>query len=247
MEKAGFGHRAIVVRAEPARCFVAYEGTDETFDEWIEFDRLRSVRPQTAETAEQPADKTRETKEAADADLPVPEPLPRGLELPRAARGAVLAETWLEQLPRTEPDLPVRFNTAALALPRFDFGKVAGIPTARPPMRTALLVSQNRVRDFAAIESGVVLYRRDDQQGFVAEGKLDLAALEGFAPEFLLADDFNRDGEGLIVAGVRWCRFSMAPIPAALCLRSRRIAGWRPCVAWRSAGFSPAHFPPASR
>ncbi len=201
VEKAGFGHRAIVVRAEPARCFVAYEGTDEIFDEWVELDRLRSVRPQTAATAEPPVDKDRETKET-DADLPVPEPLPRGLELPRAARGAVLAEAWLEQLPRTEPGLPVLFNAAALALPRFDFGKVAGIPTARPPLRTALLQSQGRVRGFAAIEDGIVLYGRDDQQGFVAEGKLDLAVLEGFAPEFLLADDFNHDGEtDLIVAG----------------------------------------------
>ncbi len=206
VEKSGFNHRAIVVKVEPTRCFVAYEGADETYDEWVELSRVRPVRASESDateatevaSAETPADAT----PTEDAVTPLPEPLPRGLELPRPARGATVAEAWLERLPRSNPDEPVRFSTAALPLPQFNFKGVAGIPTSRPPLRTALLYSAGRVRGFAAIEDGVVLYARDEQQGFVAGDKLDLASLEGFAPEFVVATDFDNNGEtDLIVSG----------------------------------------------
>ncbi|MGH6630325.1 MAG: hypothetical protein ACREB3_11400, partial [Burkholderiales bacterium] len=44
VDKAGTGHRAIVLKVEAARCFVAYEGEDERFDEWVDTGRVREVR-----------------------------------------------------------------------------------------------------------------------------------------------------------------------------------------------------------
>lgn len=200
VDKAGAGHRAIVLRAEPSRAFVAYEGADEAFDEWVENDRIRSARPLSAPPPPEP-EKPEPPTAAEAAATPVPEPLPRTLELPRTARDAVVAETWLEQLPRTDPNAPVRFNTATLAVPQFVFGPTAGVATAHPPLRATLLHAGNRVRGFAAIESGIVLYARDDTQGFKTTGLLDLASLDGFAPEVLLAADLNHDGESdLVVA-----------------------------------------------
>jgi hypothetical protein len=200
VEKAGAGHRAIVLRAEPSRAFVAYEGADEAFDEWAENDRIRNARPLLAPPPAEP-EKTEPPTAAEAAATPVPEPLPRTLELPRAARDAIVAETWLEQLPRTEADAPVRFNSATLPVPQFTFGASAGVATAHPPLRAALLYSGNRVRGFAAIESGIVLYARDEAQGFKPAGLLDLVSLDGFPPEVLLAADLNHDGESdLVVA-----------------------------------------------
>lgn len=204
VDKAGAGHRAVVLRAEPSRAFVAYEGADEAFDEWVENDRIRRARPLAA--ISEPELKSESEKAEASpgpetAALPAPEPLPRTLELPRAARDAVVADGWLEQLPRTDPGSPVRFNTATLPVPQFAFGPTTGVATTHPPLRAALLLSRNRVRGFAAIESGIVLYTRDAAQGFKAAGTLDLASLDGFAPETLLATDLNHDGESdLVVA-----------------------------------------------
>ena len=202
VEKAGSGHRAIVLRSEGARSFVAYEGADDVHDEWVESERIRSARPAPAPAP----DAEQKTEPAAgpvdNAALPVPEPLPHALELPRVPRGATLAEVWLEQLARKDANEPVRFALGALPVPQFQFGAVAGIATAKAPLRTALLESQGRVRGFAAIEEGVTVYRRDGQAGFVQAGQVDLQSMEGFAPELLLAADFDHDGEtDLAVAG----------------------------------------------
>ncbi len=201
VDKAGAGHRAVVLRAEPSRAFVAYEGADEAFDEWVENDRIRSARPLTTPP---PATETAQAEAQTPAEAaatPVPEPLPRTLELPRAARDAVVAQTWLEQLPRTDPQAPVLFNTATLPVPQFSFGPTAGVATAQPPLRAALLHSGPRVRGLAAIEGGIVLYARDETAGFKSKGQLDLASLDGFPPEVLLAADLNHDGESdLVVA-----------------------------------------------
>lgn len=200
VDKAGAGHRAIVLRAEPSRAFVAYEGADEAFDEWVENDRVRSARPLAEPPPSEPAQDELPTA-VESAATPVPEPLPLTLELPRPARDAVVAQTWLEQLPRTDPQAPMRFNTATLPVPQFTFGPTAGVATAQPPLRAVLLHSAVRVRGFAAIEGGIVLYARDEQQGFKTKGQLDLASLDGFPPEALLAADLNHDGESdLVVA-----------------------------------------------
>lgn len=202
VEKAGSGHRAIVLRSEGPRSFVAYEGADDVHDEWVESERIRSARPAPA-----PAPDAEQKIEPAvapvdNAALPVPEPLPHALELPRVARGAPLAEVWLEQLARKDAGEPVRFALGALPVPQFQFGTVAGLATTKAPLRTALLTTQGRVRGFAALEDGLVLYRRDPVAGFVRAGQVDLQSLEGFAPELLLAADFDHDGEtDLAVAG----------------------------------------------
>lgn len=203
VEKAGSGQRAIVLRTEPGRAFVAYEGVDEVHDEWVDAALVRSVRPPPAPASDEPKDVPVAGAPVSEAvPLPVPEPLPHTLELPRPPRGATVAEVWLEQLARKDPTEPPRFSTGSLALPLFRFGEVAGVRTVKPPLRTALLQSQGRVRGFAAIEDGLVLYRRDERAGFAMTAKLDLDSLQGFPPEHLVAADFNHDGEtDLVVAG----------------------------------------------
>jgi hypothetical protein len=200
VEKAGAGHRAIVLRSEPSRSYVAYEGVDDVHDEWVEAARIRGVRPPPpapTDTApkENPAPAPTELQVVDNESLPVPEPLPHALELPRASRGVDYAEIWLEQLVRKDPADPVRFSIGQLAVPQFRFGEVAGFATTKPPLATALWSGPQGVRGFAAIEEGVVLYRRDDNGRFEIAGRLDLASLQGFAPEYLVAADFNRDGE----------------------------------------------------
>ncbi|MBA4135844.1 MAG: hypothetical protein C0518_00845 [Opitutus sp.] len=190
VEKAGAGQRAIVLRSEASRSFVAYEGVDEIHDEWVESDRIRSVRPPPSTVEDKP-----EATVAEIAALPVPEPLPHALELPRVPRASTLAEIWLEQLARKDASDPVRFNVGALPVPQFRFGEVAGIATTKAPLRTALVQSQGSVRGFAAIEDGIVVYQRDAQAGFVRVAQLDLSSLQGFAPEQLVEADFNRDHE----------------------------------------------------
>jgi hypothetical protein len=202
VEKAGAGHRAIVLRSEASRAFVAYEGADEAFDEWVQSDLIRSARPLTEPAKPEPEKPPAPETAAETAATPLPEPLPRALELPRAARDAIVTDAWLEQLPRTDPNAPVRFSTASLPVPQFNFGATAGLPTSHPPLRAVLLHSAQRVRGFAAIETGVALYTRDDAKGFKPAGQLDLTSLDGFAPEVLLAADLNHDGEtDLVVAG----------------------------------------------
>lgn len=202
VDKAGAGHRAVVLRAEDSRAFVAYEGADEVFDEWVESDRLRSARPLAPTKVEKEPEKPAASENNLEANLvPVPEPLPHALELPRVSRDAVVATAWLEQLPRKDPSDPVRFNSATLAVPQFNFGAKAGLATAHPPLRAALLRSGDRVRGFAAIEEGIVLYTRDATVGFKSAGKLDLASLDGFPPEHLSAADLNRDGETDLIVG----------------------------------------------
>lgn len=203
VDKAGAGHRAIVLRSEPARSFVAYEGADGIHDEWVEAERIRSARPPAVpeEAATAPALEM-PVAQMDNSALPVPEPLPHALELPRVPRSAPLAEVWLEQFARKDASEPVRFNTGALTMPQFQFGDVAGIATTKAPLRTALLHSQQRVRGFAAVEGGVALYQRDERLGFVRTGQLDLTSLQGFEPESVDAADFNRDGEtDLVVTG----------------------------------------------
>lgn len=206
VDKAGSGHHAIVLRTEDTRCYVAYEGVDEQFDEWIELARIRGTRPTPTLLPAQPtqAAPAKKLENAPGTEEPAPEPLPRTLELPRPAPTAELAPAWLEQFPRETPDEPVRFNTAQLALPRFRLGPTAGIASTKAPLRAVLLRRQNGgvPWGFAAIEDGVVVYRRDEKSGFVRTGQLDLASLGNFPPEVLEAGDLNADGEtDLIVAG----------------------------------------------
>lgn len=202
VDKAGAGHRAVVLRSEPDRSLVAYEGADETHDEWVEAERIRPVRPAPAPVAPAPAAPAAPATEAEPAPAE-PEPLPHELELPRAAKGAAVAEIWLGQLPRQSPTDPPRFNRGALAVPQFRFGASAGIVTRRPPLRVAPLAGRDGVRAFAAIEAdGVALYARDEARGFVRAGELDLVSLEGFPPDQLAAQDLDQDGEAdLVVAG----------------------------------------------
>ena len=47
VDKAGLGRHAIVLKVESGRCFVAYEGTDERFDEWVEVSLLRAIKPRS--------------------------------------------------------------------------------------------------------------------------------------------------------------------------------------------------------
>lgn len=206
VEKAGAGHRAIVLRSEPARTFVAYEGADESHDEWVEPHRIRSAQPvrQPEDAGPAPADRAEgATPSAEGGDQAMVAPLLHNAELPRAARTAPVAEVWLEPLARESAEAPLRYQTAALTVPRFDFGPVAGIPTSRGPVRAALLHTQGRVRGFAAIEDGVVLYARAERVAFERVGELDLASLDGFTPQALHAADLNQDGESdlVLVAG----------------------------------------------
>lgn len=212
VDKAGAGHRAIVLRSEPTRSFVAYEGADARFDEWVELARLRPVTPLVrSEEAAVPPGETLVPAEPGTRSLeplpsatppPEPEPLPRTLELPRPPRDAVLAPAWLEPLPRTAPDEPLRFNSATLALPTFRFGHAAGLATPLPPLGAAFLRQAGRIIGFASLEAGVALYAREGAEAFVRAGQLDLADFGTHAPEHLLAADLNDDGAtDLVVAG----------------------------------------------
>jgi len=207
VDKAGAGHRAIILRIDGQRLFVAYEGADERFDEWIDAAIARPVRPPApvadSPTGDAAAKAAPAGPEVPPGGIPPPEPLPPGIEIPRPRLDAVVADAWLERLPRNDPAEPVKFNTARLALPLFRFGAVAGIPSGVPPQRAVLLQgADGRVAGFAAIEDGIALYRRDERAGLVRAGVLDLTSLAGYAPEFLEAGDLNGDGvSDLVVAG----------------------------------------------
>ena len=209
VDKAGAGHRAIVVKAEGTRCYVAYEGMDEKFDEWVELTRVRSLKkpdePLAAPAAAAPAKPATPTVvETIRVATPVPESLPRSLTLPRPAPDAETAEAWLEKLPREKDNEPTRFSTAVLALPRFRLGAAAGVATTKAPLQAVLLAGRNgKPRGFAAIEDGITLYRGDGAGGFARAGQLDLAGLENFSPEYLQGGDLNGDGETdlVVVAG----------------------------------------------
>jgi hypothetical protein len=208
VEKAGTGRRAIVLRAEESRCFVAYEGADERFDEWVDPSRIRGTRPAPAAAAAAPEEKKpveARLTEAPEKRGPAVAPLPRILELPRPSAEAVVTPAWLEPLPRADGSESGRFNTAQLALPRFKFGAVAGIASAKAPLRAVLLrhAASPRPWGFAAIEDATVaVYQRDEKAGFARGAELDLAGLGSFAPEVLQAGDLNGDGEtDLVVAG----------------------------------------------
>lgn len=203
VEKAGAGHRAIVLRAEPTRAYVAYEGADEVFDEWVDADRIRSIHPPPpAGEADVPPAPEGAPPAGDPTLLPVPEPLPHALELPRASATATVAEAWLEKLPLQNDGEPVKFSTAMLAFPRFGFGGFAGLPTVRPPMQAVLVHAADRVAGFAAIEDGVLLYASDPMRGFEPAGRLPTSEFENFPPEVLHAADFNADGfTDLVVAG----------------------------------------------
>lgn len=199
VDKAGAGHRAIILKIEATRCFVAYEGTEEKFDEWVELPRIRNTqkpdadKPSTAAPAKAAATAA-VPLEIMQAATPVPDPLPRALDLPRQAPGAETAEVWLEQLPRAKDDEPVRFNTAVLAAPRFKLGAVAGFATEKAPLQAVLFSGLNgKVQGFAALEDGVTLYHADGHGSFVRAGSLDLSALGIFRPEYLQGGDLNGD------------------------------------------------------
>ena len=211
VDKAGAGHRAIILKVEGARCYVAYDGADEKFDEWVELSHVRSPRKRdepeqvpsvgVKDKAAKPALPT--VGETLRVATPVPEPLPRSLTLPRQAPNAETAEVWLEKLPRETGNEPVRFNTGVLAMPRFRLGVVAGIATTKAPLHAVLIASQKgKLRGFAAIENGITIYRSDGAGGFSRAGQLDLSGLENFSPEYLQAGDLNGDGEtDLLVVG----------------------------------------------
>ena len=206
VDKAGAGHRAIILKIEPSRCFVAYEGTEEKFDEWVELPRIRSAKKPEAPEPTAPeltATAVAVPLEIIPAATPVPDPLPRLLELPRQSPTSETAEVWLEQLPRTKDDEPVLFNTAVLAVPRFKLGAVAGIATKQAPLHGVLLYGSNgKVKGIATIEDGVAIYHLDAAGGFASHSQLDLSALGVFRPEYLQGGDLNGDDlTDLVVMG----------------------------------------------
>ncbi len=213
VEKAGAGHRAIVLQAESGRCFVAYEGVTEKFDEWVEIERVRSAEPleQSAAPAnplsKENADKTSQPDSPSapavvSAAPAVPELLPADLELPRLPADAALAACWLEMLPRKNPNEPLNFNTAQMVRPVFTWGPTSPLPTTRPPLRAAAVQVAGQATGFVAIEDGLALYPSDARGGFTRAGVLDLKALQNFPPELLAVGDFDQNGiTDLVVAG----------------------------------------------
>lgn len=201
VDKAGSGHRAIVLRVEPGRLFVAYEAADERFDEWVDNTRVRPIRPP-------PATHLIEDKPVGPADdaigpprPPEPEPLPETLTLPNQDLEGLTASVWLEQTPRTELNEALTFSTAVLPAPRFRPGPIVGLATAVAPMAAVVLEDKSGLRrGFAGVEDGIVVYRGDGEGGFGRADRLDTAVFGDFPIEFLAGTDVNTDGRTDLIA-----------------------------------------------
>jgi hypothetical protein len=213
VDKAGVGKRAIVLKAEPGRCLVAYEGTDQQFDEWVEVSWLRPVKPRMVEPAEsaEPGNKpTPPATVSAGAPPEPPEPVAEVMAitgtqaLPRPAADAVIVPVWLEARPRSQPGEALQFNVAQLARPMFALPAGAGIPSRRPPTRVvALRGPKGRTLGFAAVEGEtVVVYRPEAAGQLVPVSRLDLKDFGAHALTGLAAGDLNNDGSpDLVVIG----------------------------------------------
>jgi hypothetical protein len=233
VEKAGTGHRAIILKTEAGRCFVAYEGEEESFDEWVDAALVRSVKPQVTAPAA--------TTSAAPSPAPVPdqpkpavgekevEALSGSLALPRPAEGAETVTAWLEPMPRTSASEPLRFNEAKLAQPVFAQPAHGGIASDRLTTKVVVLPkTAGAAAGFAALEGGeVVIYRPDAAGRWARVDRLDTAVFGAQAPTHLYAGDLNNDGTmDLVVIGgpVLQVYFGTADgrhVPAAQPYRSR--------------------------
>jgi hypothetical protein len=211
VDKAGSGHRAIVLKTEGDRCLVAYEGVDENFDEWVEAAAIRQVKPR-ALTLPPPviAPKSTNPTLVEPARPAGPEPalelvvVPDSLALPRPKAGAALAPAWLEPVPRTSATEPLRFNEAQLAQPVFSLPPAGGVASERAPLEVAFLPRQaGAPGGFAAIEGREVVVYRPDPSGHLARaGVLDTAVFGSHALTRIRAGDLNNDGEtDLVVLG----------------------------------------------
>jgi len=210
VEKAGAGHRAIVLQTDGARSLVAYEGEDAAFDEWVETSLLRPVAPHQAAPATSavaPAGPvTLEPVKTPAAAESVPERIvvPDSLALPRPAAGAVTMQAWLEPMPRANAAEPLRFNEARLAQPVFSLPPGGGIPSQRSPTSVVFLPRHAAgPAGFAAIEGGqVVLYQADSAGRLARAGQLDTEVFGSHPLTRLYAADLNGDGEtDLVVLG----------------------------------------------
>lgn len=201
VDKAGSGHRAVVLRAEDNRVFVAYEGVDERFDEWVDNTRVRSIKPPPIKTVIEDKPVEPEGPAIGPPRPPEPEPLPETLTLPEQDLKALTASVWLEQLPREELDEPLKFNIGVLPAPRFQPGPIVGLATAVAPLAAAVLQNRDDHRPgFASVENGIVIYRGDGEGGFSRADRLDTSAFGDFAIEFLAGLDANLDDRTDLVA-----------------------------------------------
>lgn len=210
VDKAGSGRRAVILKVEAGRCFVAYEGVDEQFDEWVEVSLLRAVRPRAVGPAE-PAMPTKKTDPAGATGATEPvEPAGEAMvitgvqALPRPAADALVVPAWLEARPRSQPGEALQFNVAQLGRPIFTLPPGAGIPSRHPPTRVVTLRGEKgRSLGFAAVEGdAVVVYRRDAAGYLVPGDRLDLKDFGAHALTGLQAIDLNGDGSAdLVVSG----------------------------------------------
>jgi hypothetical protein len=209
VDKAGTGHRAIVLQTDGARSLVAFEGEEASFDEWVETALLRPVPARVAAPVAAAA------KPAGPVILepvkaPVAEAAPErfavadSLVLPRPVAGAVTVQAWLEPLPRASAAEPLRFNEARLAQSLFSLPPGGGIASPQSPTSVVFLPRHAASpAGFAAIEGGqAVLYQADATGRLARAGQLDLEVFGSHPLTRLGAGDLNGDGEtDLIVLG----------------------------------------------
>lgn len=237
VDKAGSGHRAIILKVEPGRCFVAYEGVDERFDEWVEGSLIRVIKPRAPAPVEVTSALPAASPAAVEAPAVVaPEPLAESFDtlvaqsLPRTEPGAPIVPAWLETRPRTNPGEALQFNTAQLTRPWFTLPTGGGIPSRRPPTRVVTLPSEKgRVVGYAAIEGEVVVIYRADAAGYLTPAsRLELKEFGAHQLTGLYAGDLNHDGSAdLVVTGgpVLQVYFATADgryVPAAQPYRSKQ-------------------------
>ncbi len=237
VEKDGTGHRAIILQGGADRCLVAFEGEEESFDEWVEVARIRTVKPRLAGPAAPgvgptavPAPSAEGTAPPASGPMVEYFTLSAAPALPRVAAGAALVTAWLEPQVRLNAGEPQRFNEAKLAQAVFAQPAVGGIPSARMPHHPVLLPGRaGAAMGFAAIEGGdVALYRRDAAGQWARSGQLDTTVFGAHRLTHLVSGDLNADGEtDLVVLGgpVLQVYFGTADgrqVPAARPYRSRQ-------------------------
>lgn len=205
VEKAGAGHRAIVLKTSADRCYVAYEGEDESFDEWVEAAAVRPVKPPVAAPVEASTQAAPVPEQPAESE-PAAESLvwSDSSALPRPADGDALAIAWLEPKPRSKPDEPLRFNEARLAQPVFVSPASSGIASARMPVAVVWLpATAGAAAGFAALEGNSVLIYRPDAAGkWAPADRLDTTVFDPHVLTQLCAGDLNNDGTlDLVVLG----------------------------------------------
>lgn len=212
VDKAGVGRRAIILKVEPSRCFVAYEGEDGRFDEWVEDGLIRAIKPPKEYQADESAP-TVVPRSPQNGGQPQPEN-PDLVEdhvefsattvLPRPGVNAAVAAVWLEPHPRTNVGEPLRFNEAKLVIPQFALPAGGGVTSQKSPMHAVILpASAVLAGGFAAMEGNqVVVYRSNEQHFFSVVDKLDLSVFGAHRLVGLSGGDLNGDGlVDLVVVG----------------------------------------------